>query len=174
MYMPILLISVYGIYAFFRRPEKKFLTEMIFITLYCLLIFLAVSVFCNKVWPWGGDFGPRYFIGFIPFLMLPVAFAYKRIKYRIIFWVTAVSILINWCGVQYRDADSAFINIGLFIFRGLNSDLAQWTYELTNTYIRKLNVITHFSPVIPLLLLVGFIYLVWKEEILWSIMAKKL
>lgn len=164
MYMPIMLISVFGIFAFFQKPEKKYLPEMIFISLFSLLTFLTISVFCNWAWPWGGDFGPRYFICLAPFLMLPIAFVYKKIKYRIVLWAAALSIFINWCGVQYGDADNVFTNVGLFIARGLNSDLAEWAYKLTVTYIRKLNVITHFSPLIGVVALLGIIYLIWKGE----------
>ena len=163
MYMPTLLISIYGIYLFFRKPEKKYIKEMIFISLFSLLVFLLISGY--DVWDAGEAFGQRYFICFIPFLMIPMAFAYKKINYRIIFWLTVTSIFINWCGVQYGDADSAFINVGLFIFRGLNSNLAEWTYKLTNAYIRKLNVITHFSPLMGLIVLFAFIYLIWKTEL---------
>ena len=165
LYMPILLVSLYGIFTFFRNPDRKYLSEIIFISLYCLLIFLTVLIYSNRVWPWGGDFGPRYLIGFIPFLMIPIAFAYKKLKFKIIFWIATFSIFTNWCGVQYGDADSAFINIGLFIFRGLNSNLAEWTYKLTDTYIRKLNVITHFSPFVGIKGLLFIVYLIWKMEI---------
>lgn len=165
MYMPILLVSLYGIYTFFRKPKKKYLPEMLLISFYSFLVFLTVSIYSNKVWGWGGDFGPRYFIGFIPFLAIPIAFAFKKIKYKIVAGIAILSILINWCGVQYGDADNAFINVGLFVFRGLNSNLAQWTYKLVTTYVRKLNVTTHFSPLVGFSLLLILIYLIWKAEI---------
>lgn len=163
MYMPILLVAVYGIYAFFRKPERKFLKEMIFISLFSFSVFLMICGY--RAWDAGGAFGQRYFVCFIPFLMIPVAFAYRRISFRVIFWIVAISIFINWCGVQYGDADSVFTNIGLFVFRGLNSNLAEWAYRLTTTYIRPLNVITHFSPLVGFIALLGIIYLIWKTEL---------
>lgn len=164
-YMPILLISAYGIFLFLKSSEKKYLSEIIFTCLYSVLVFFSFNMLANWHWPWGGSFGIRHSVCFVPFLMIPIVYAYRKIGYKIVLWVAIISILINWCGVQYGDADNAFINVGLFIFRGLNSNLAEWTYKLTNTYIRKLNVITHFSPLIGLIVLFIFIYFIWKIEI---------
>jgi len=165
MYMPVLLAGAYGLFVFYRKPIKEYIPEVILISLICPAIFMAVALFCNKVWPWGGDFGPRFFICFVPFLMIPAAFARKALGYRILFWISAVSIFINWCGVQYGDADSVFTDIGLFIFMGLNSNLAEWAYGITNGCIRKLNVITHFSPLLLFVALLAVIYIIWKDEI---------
>ena len=163
-YMPVTLISLYGILTFFRKPDKRYLFEMIFISLFSLLIFFTIPICASKFWPIGGDFGPRYFICFIPFLMIPMVFAFKKLSYKIVFYIACFSVFINWCGVQYGDADNAFINIGLFVFRGLNSNLAEWIYKLTNVYIRKLNIITHFSPLIGFLILSGIIYMIWRKN----------
>lgn len=165
MYMPILLFSVYGMLLFFKKPEKKYMTEMLLISAFSLSVFIVIAMFASWIWPWGGDFGPRYFLCFVPFLMMPLVFVYKKVKYKIVLWVAALSMIVNWCGVQYGDADSPFINIGLFIFRGLNSNLAQWLYSITTHHIRSLNVITHFSPLIPFLILLFLLYAVWKTEI---------
>ena len=165
IYMPVFLFSVYGVFLFFKRPEKKYMPEMLLVSFFALAIFIIMSIFCNWAWPWGGDFGPRYFTCLIPFLMLPIAFIYKKIKYKIILFITLFSVLINWCGVQYGDADNAFTNIGLFIFRGLNSNLTEWLYGITNAYIRKMSVITHFSPFMAFLALGIVIYRIWKDEI---------
>ncbi|MBN1354163.1 MAG: hypothetical protein JW994_05815 [Candidatus Omnitrophica bacterium] len=165
MYMPIMLIAVLGILLFFLKPKKEYLQEMAFISLFSSATFLVICMFCNWVWPWGGDFGPRYFICIIPFLMIPIVFAYGKIRFKIIFWIAALSVFINWCGVQYGDSDNVFTNMGVFIFRGLNSNLSEWAYKLTNLYIRRLNVITHFSPFVPLVALSVIICIIWKGEI---------
>ena len=165
MYMPVLLFSVYGIALFFKKPEKKYMAEILLISTFSLSVFIVIAMFANWIWPWGGDFGPRYLLCFVPFLMIPLVFVYRKVKYKIILWVAALSMLINWCGVQYSDADSPFINIGLFAFKGLNSNLAQWLHNITTHHIRNLNVITHFSPLIPLLILLFPLYAMWKTEI---------
>ena len=171
LFMPILLISMYGFFVFFRNPDKKYLQEMTLIALLFVGIFFPTCMLANVSWPWGGSFGPRHFIGVIPFLFIPIAFAYKKIKYRTMLWIALLSIFVNWCGIQYGDSDNVFTNIGLFIFRGLNSNLAEWTYELTNTYVRKLNVITHFSPLIGFIALLIVVYLIWKNEISTAVQA---
>ena len=162
-YMPILLVSLYGIYAFFRSFNPKYLKEIIFISVSSLVIFLLISGYI--AWDAGGSFGQRYFICILPFLMIPIAFAFKRLNYKIIAALAGLSVFINWCGVQYGDADSVFTNIGLFVFGGVNSNLAEWAYTLTNQYVRELNVLTRFSPFIGLVGLLAVIYLIWKKDI---------
>ena len=164
-FMPILLVSLYGIFVFFRKPDKKYLAEMVLVTAYSLISFLAFAVFCNKFWPTIGEaFGPRHLIAPIPFLMIPLAFAYKKIKYKAVLWITALSFFINWCGVQYGDADSFYIDAGLFALRGLNSNLAEWGYRIAFTYIRQFKVVTHFSPLLGLAALLFAIYLIWRNK----------
>ena len=162
MFMPILLVGVYGIFVFFRKPEIKILPEMIFIALYILTTFIVISSYGDG--DMGGTFGPRYLTSILPFLAIPIAFAFKKIKYKIVLWIAILSAFINWCGVQYGDADSVFTNIGLFLLRGLNSNLAEWTYMLANTYVRKFNVVTHFSPLVSLAALLGVLCLIWKNK----------
>ena len=165
MYMPILLISLYGIFVFYNNKERKYVLEMTLTCLYAILMFLIVNMLANHHWPWGGSFGPRYFLCLIPFLIIPTAFAFRKISYKIILGIAILSILINWCGVQYGDADSVFTNVGLFIFMGLNSNLAAWLYYVINTYVRNFNVITHFSPLLGFLVLLTIVYVIWKKEI---------
>lgn len=165
LYMPVLLPALYGIYIFFKAPQKKFLPEMLVIAAFFLSIFFTICLFCNVVWPWGGDFGPRFFVCLIPFLMIPLAHAYKKIGHTFIFWIIALSVFVNWCGVQYGDADSVFTDIGLFICMGLNSNMAEWLYAIVNTYVKKFNVVTHFSPFLGFIVLAGLIFVIWKDEI---------
>lgn len=162
MYMPVTLLSVYGIFVFFKNPEKKFIAEMVLILSFSLAVFLIISGF--SAWDGGGDFGPRYFTCFIPFLMIPIAFVYKKIDYKVIFSIATLSIFINWCGVQYGDADNVFTNIGLFILMGLNSNFAEWAYKLANIYFRKFNVITHFSPFTGFAGILFVLYLIWRKN----------
>lgn len=165
LYMPILLISFYGIFTFFKRPDKRYLQEMILICVFFISVLFMLCIMANWHWPWGGSFGPRHFVSCIPFLMIPIAFAYRKLKCKVILWFAAVSIFVNWCGVQYGDSDNVVTNMGLFIFKGLNSNLAEWGHYLTNTYVRKLNVITHLSPLLGVIALLACIYLIWKTEI---------
>lgn len=162
IYMPVTLLGLYGIFGFFRHPEKKYIPDMILITLFSVFIFLLISGFV--AWDGGGDFGPRYFISFIPFLMTGAAFVFRRLSYKIALWIASLSIFINWCGVQYGDADNAFTDVGLFLFMGLKSNMADWAFKITNAYIRKMNVVTHFSPIVPFALLVFVLYLIWRRR----------
>ena len=170
LYMPILMVPIIGIFTFVRKPEKQYTTEVTLISLISMILFMSYVMFCTQYWdtgatPLGGAFGPRHLLSFIPLLLILTVYAYKTVSYNIIKWITFVSVFINWCGVQYGDADNPFINVGLFFFRGLNSGLATWTHDIVNTHIRKFNVITHFSPLISLIALLIFIYLIWKNEI---------
>jgi len=165
LYMPIFFISFFGLANFFRKPDKKYVFEMALIVLFVIFTFFAFAIACNRVWPLGGSFGPRHFISLVPFLMIPAIFAFKRLKYSVIFSFSALSIFINWCGAQYGDADNVLTDAGLFVFMGLNSPMAEWLYRLTNIYVRQLNVVTHFSPLIGFIILLFVIYLIWKKDI---------
>lgn len=162
VYMPVILLSAYGIFTFFRNPDKRFFKEVIIICLFSISMFLVIAGYAN--WDGGGDFGPRYFIPILPFLMIPIAFVFKKLKWELIFWITAVSVFINWCGVQYGDADNVFTDILLFLFMGLNSGISTWLYNVTSEYIHPFNVVTHFSPFVGFVLLAFIIYLIWKDN----------
>lgn len=93
-YSPILLISLYGICAMY----KKFKMESIFILAVTAIFLLFGSI--NAFW-WGGAcFGPRSLAPMIPFLTIPLIFAFKKIDMRLISTLLLFSIFINLLGLQ--------------------------------------------------------------------------
>lgn len=165
LYMPITLLSVYGIFAFFRHSEKRFMREMILISIFSLSLFLIISGY-RGAWEGGATFGPRYFIYFIPFSMIPIVYAFKTLNRKMIFWIIILSVYINWCGVQYGEAQSPFTYSSLFLFKGLNSNLAQWLHKIVFTYTSHFkSLITYLSPLVGFVILLVIIYFIWEKEI---------
>lgn len=97
IYMPILLLSFYGIYLGFKK--KKFFVDILFI----LLIFLATFFYNSSLsisWEMNCCFGPRALIPMIPFLILPLIFVIKK-HFKLVLGFGLISILINFLPALY-------------------------------------------------------------------------
>jgi hypothetical protein len=93
-YYPILLFSFIGLFLMY----KKFKKEVLFIFLTFVTVTLIV---CKAGGWWGGiSFGPRHLALFIPFLSLPLSYAFNKIKIKIIFPFLVWSIFVNLIGIQ--------------------------------------------------------------------------
>jgi len=93
-YSPVLFLSLVGIIFMF----KKYRVETTFIILALILFLCVISM--RRTW-WGGyDFGNRYLLPIVPFLMLPLAFVFDKINKKIIIFLLLISIFFNFLGLQ--------------------------------------------------------------------------
>jgi len=93
-YSPILLLSIPGLFFMFR----KYKAESILIVLALILLVSIISM--RRNW-WGGYcFGNRYLVPIVPFLSLPLIFAFKKIDRRIFLILFSLSVFINILGLQ--------------------------------------------------------------------------
>jgi hypothetical protein len=93
-YYPIIFLSLVGLLFMFKRYK----TEAILIILNLILLLSLISM--RRTW-WGGyGFGNRYLLSIVPFLMLPLAFAFDKINKQLIAILTLASIFINFLGLQ--------------------------------------------------------------------------
>lgn len=106
-WFPILILSLFGLKQLKTRDEKLF---------YVVIgVFVTTLTLVASWWAWwmGGFFGARYLSVAIPFLMIPVFIAAKRIDIRVIGILVAMSILVNIAGFhghyedQLKDLDAA-------------------------------------------------------------------
>lgn len=159
-YMPVTLLSVYGLCRFFIRQDRRFVKEMaLILTLSLTILICAVSYVSfakNKGDAQGADFGPRYLIASIPFLMIPLAF----VSYKAIFWVALASVFINWCGVQYGDVSHVHSHITTFLARGLNSSWCEFIYRIAHPD----GPYSSYSPFMPFIILLGIVYMIWRPN----------
>lgn len=93
-YSPILLLSLYGLLLLYRKDK----TLSIFITSYICIEFIALSMI--RSWWGGSSFGYRYSLPFIPFLMVPLLFAIRKLPNKLVALFIILSIGINLSGMQ--------------------------------------------------------------------------
>ncbi len=93
-YYPILALSLVGLFYMY----KKYKTESLFISFIFISFLIAFSMLF--VW-WGGTaFGPRYLLPVIPFLMIPLLYAFEKTNFKIISFLLLISIFTNVLGLQ--------------------------------------------------------------------------
>ncbi|MAF51020.1 MAG: hypothetical protein CMH64_02920 [Nanoarchaeota archaeon] len=98
-YMPIMVLSFYGLYIMFR--QKKFLKEASFFSLIFIIVFLFNASLVDNLWPANCGFGPRYLISIIPFMIIPLIFALKKVRTSIFVLFATASVFINLLGSMY-------------------------------------------------------------------------
>jgi len=85
-----------------REMYKKYKIETILILSYFFIILIYNSQL--NIWNGGSSFGARHFVILIPFLMLPLAYSFKKIDIKILMTFVIISIIFNFVGVQaFRD-----------------------------------------------------------------------
>jgi hypothetical protein len=86
---PVLALGLYGWWVMWRAPRWR--REALVVAVAVAVYFAFVSSIHVDQWDGGSAFGPRFLIPVIPFLALPLAFAYRRQK-PLFFTLVAVSI----------------------------------------------------------------------------------
>ena len=148
VYMPVLLLSVFGIFKM-KGIEKWLIASFSFV-----LFFLVTGL---HFWEGGMSFGPRHVIAIVPFLMIPLSY----VGYKWIYVFGSISIFINWCGVQYGEANTFYTNVTTFLARGMNSSLFEWIYALVHGQNGEYR---SYSPLVPFVLMIFLILLLWRKQ----------
>ena len=110
-HMPVLLLSIYGIFIGLKMKKNRWHFE----TLVCLGIFLSFLFFnASRIFDWNSGYpcvGPRYLIPTIPFMVLPLAFVFSKLRFRFVLYFGIFSILLNLINAQYPDLDSLSVRL---------------------------------------------------------------
>lgn len=167
-YMPVMLLSFYGLYLGFRK--KKYTAELLLVLLLFLGFFIYnVSLRNIGFWSAGCSFGPRHLLPVIPFIILPLAFITDKIGRLLVLILALISFFINLLpnlyGVThlwtYKCMESNPLKFYLpFIFdRGLTNYTFNLILEKVSSIpIYLVNILTLFG-----LLIIGVImWIIWK------------
>lgn len=167
---PILLLSILGLFYFFRSKSKRSTLEIALFALISFSYFLF-NVSQVNIWEAGCSFGPRFMIQVLPFLIIPLIFTFSRINTKFILFFGIVSIFVNLLPILYgitglwRGVCGAPNPIKeyllIFIERGLtNYTLNLMKFKLLDIPVLWINLIT----ILGLLILSIIIYLIWKRN----------
>ncbi len=158
---PILIFSIIGLFLMFREDRR--------LSLFIMFIFAAYLLFNSTLQMWGGgnSFGVRHMIPVLPFLMLPLAYSFRRFGSKIYPYII-ISILFMSVGLadyqqtkdlsfgSLRDNTALFANnIKVLAFRGPVSQLFQ------RIILNRVD----FLPYSNVLLILMLIALVWGDQI---------
>lgn len=121
-----------------------------------------IFLFNSTYYAWSGDvcFGPRHLVVAIPFLIIPIV--YCQLKYIKI--LGALSIFINLAGVSTIPSNNLFVNIAMFLDKGLFLHWLDYGYKVILPKYYNM----HISYMTPLFIYVAtalMIYLIWKPSI---------
>lgn len=121
---PVLLAGLYGLVKMSRRREKR--SDALLFTAICAFFYVANATFYG--WHAGFSAGSRYLIPAIPFLALPIAFAFRDFS-KITAALAAISIFIQ-LAFTATDAQSP-VGIGSHARVG---DRSLWAYDPLTHY----------------------------------------
>ena len=165
-YMPIFLLSLYGIYLGFRKHKPEFLT--IFFS-----FFLTYLLYSSNIWPWffDGSYGPRYLLVAFPYLILPLNIVLEKSSKILTYFLIFISSTISLLGAMFDrtalwtysyDIKNPLINsfIPLFLERGFtNYTLNIIDYKIFNIPVYLINIIFF----VELIVLLFIIKKIWKS-----------
>ncbi len=160
-YMPILLLSITGLFFMYRkhRFESLAITALWF-------LFLAYNTLLS-VW-WGGwCFGPRHLVPLMPILMIPLIFSFKKVDRRIVFLLLSLTILISLIGLHVPEESALGVPVDNLEPVGnplLNHYLPLTFQEGISTMM--FSDIFGTSNFFNILLLLLALLMMWKKE-LW-------
>ena len=128
VYTPLLLAALVGLIYRVRQKNR-------FVWLFILGIFVVQMLFsaAMRYWYGGWDFGPRYLVPMIPFVLLGLATEFVLRWKRLLLMLLGISVLINWTGVQYGPSDSIPGVLAMFILSGPTTPL----YEFLSHYFKN-------------------------------------
>tara|TARA_B100000315_G_C14162106_1_gene400535 strand:- start:98 stop:574 length:477 start_codon:yes stop_codon:yes gene_type:complete len=124
-----------------------------------LMFLLLFNSSMKSIWNGGYVFGPRYLVPAIPFLMIPLGMAHRWVPFPILATLGAVSILINWTGVQYIVSQTAFGSLAMFALSGPTTQGYQFLTEYFHTMA---GWDVYISPTGGFALLGLFVYGIWR------------
>ncbi len=170
-YMPVMLLSLLGIFFKLFSKDKRYNKEVVFI----LFIFL-VTFYYNASLVRGGladglSFGPRYFFAVIPFLIIPSIFVFGRLKSWIVALFCSASFFVNFLGVLYgREAlwtislDNRYAVFNTYIPFLFERGFTNYTFNLIKFKLYDIPVYAiNLIMLFLLFLLFLFLWFVWKK-----------
>jgi len=137
-YCPVLFLSFIGMFYM----HKEYRTESLLIL--CIFISFLIVLSMRTSW-WGGyGFGNRYLFSVIPFLVIPIIYAFKKANFKLILILVLISIFVNFLGLQNPEDYISDIH----------------TMAMKKEYLEKLNTLEPFpnplqSYYLPLFLKYG-------------------
>ena len=154
IYMPIALAALIGLIVQARRTTLS-------VWHFVLAAFVLQMVFTSamRYWYGGWDFGARYMVPALPFLFLGLASDALRRWRKTLLSLTAVSVLINWCGAQFGPGDSVSDALSLFVLSGPTTPLHSFMSVYFSTYTNWDIAISASGVYIVMLVTIFFI---WK------------
>ena len=158
LYSPVLILACYALGRSLLSRTDPFRLEWGIIA-GALLTQLLFNSAMLRFWSGGYVFGPRYLIPMLPLLMIALGRSFRWVPPPLILFLGAVSVLINWAGVQYIVSQNAFNSIGMFLLSGPTTQF----YEFLNNYLKTYTdwgVIV--SPLGGYLLLGVLLTTIWK------------
>ena len=174
-FVPITILSFFGLFLVLRNRNHKYFTEMLIIS----LLFLAFFVYNSSIvfgWQANCAFGPRHFTSSMPFLMLPLIFAYERIKFKLGVIFSSYSIFINLLPVFYgqtvlwRSFEGVGCNSTNAIFKEympliFERGITNYTLNLIKYKIYDLPIyLINILALSGILLLAFIIWLLWRKQ----------
>ena len=129
VYTPVLLAALVGLIYRVRQKDRV-------VWLFILGIFVVQILFtaAMRYWYGGWDFGPRYLVPMIPFVLLGLATEFVLRWKRLLLMLLGISVLINWTGVQYGPSDSIPGVLAMFILSGPTTPLYEFLSHYFKTY----------------------------------------
>jgi hypothetical protein len=103
IYYPILIFSLLGLFVMFKeRKVEAILILALFISFLVLITIVNFFYDGYVLYAWWGyfSFGPRRFVLLMPFLTIPLLYAFKKFNQKIILLLLFISIFINILGLQ--------------------------------------------------------------------------
>jgi len=133
VYMPIMICSAYLLIRLLLNVNHP--NHIAWVVIASVAI---AQLFFNSAMPnfWNGGyiFGPRYLIPVIPFMIIPLAEAYRYLPAWLIGLTGVISILINWAGVQYIVSQTAYGALFSFLLSGPTTQ----SYQFIETYFHTM------------------------------------
>lgn len=161
-YVPVALLAVYAlIHALLKGAYRR--AEWLLVAGVIVTQFLFNAMMHPNYWIGGWDFGPRFLTPMMPFLVLPLALLLRsgRLPRSVIFGMIAVSVLINWIGVQYGPSHALFGVVSMFFLSGPSTPL----YIFLEQYIRTYTTwAVSVSPVGGFLILSLLLWFIWRSH----------
>jgi hypothetical protein len=120
-YYPVLILSFFGL----MKMNKKYGIERLFIFL--LFVSTTVLVSMHTYW-WGNAFGARFLLNVLPFLVIPIAYSFKKSNLKILSILLIFSILTNVLStVSWNDIVAPLTKV--------------WKCDMDSEYANKINTL---------------------------------
>ena len=163
-YMPITLLSLYGIYWNFRR-NSKYISDIFF----CCFIFISSFLFISALGDWWGgcSFGPRYLMPVLPFIFVIIGSAIDYLKVAFAYILGLLSVFINYLPIIYgRECRTYNDILNVYIPSIMKEGFSRYLpLTMLSKYLIKIPPYAiGLFHILGLFILGFFMYLLWKKN----------